>query len=68
MAEQADWSSPADVRESSATASFVGERVVFNIGGNKYRVIVFITCEVRTVFVRWIGTHRDYDKVDAEGV
>lgn len=63
-----DWSTPADVRAFDGRASFVGERVVFNIRGNRYRLVVFIAYQVRTIFVKWIGTHAEYDRIDVEGV
>jgi mRNA interferase HigB len=49
-------------------ASFVGDRVVFNIAGNKYRLVAWINYPYRTVYVRFIGTHREYDEIDVEGV
>jgi mRNA interferase HigB len=69
------WCGPADVKKLYANASFVGrDRVVFNIGGNKYRLIVAMKyAEPKTkrkgiVFVRFVGTHAQYDKVDATKV
>jgi len=56
------------VRAFDGSASFVGDRVVFNIGGNKYRLVVFIAYRVRTVFVKWVGTHEEYDQIDVEEV
>jgi len=65
----ADWRSPADVKRVYANASIVGSnRVVFNIGGNKYRLIVAVNYPYRTCHVRFIGTHAAYDKVDAATV
>ncbi len=49
-------------------ASFVGDRVVFNIGGNKYRLVVFINYPFRRVYVRFVGTHAEYDRIDVERV
>ena len=58
-----------EVRQSYATASIVsGDRVVFNIKGNDYRLITAIDYGRQTVFIKWIGTHRDYDKIDARTV
>jgi mRNA interferase HigB len=72
---QADWKGPVDVSNSYANASIVGpDRVVFNIKGNNYRLvaaihyrhrIVFIN---RIVFIKWIGSHGDYDKIDVKAV
>jgi mRNA interferase HigB len=68
-AEKATWKSPSDIKDRYASASFIGgDRVVFNIGGNKYRLIVALKYELGLVFVRFIGTHRAYDAIDAETV
>jgi mRNA interferase HigB len=62
----ATWTTPADIRERYATASIVANnRVVFNIRGNTYRLIVAINYSFGIVYIRFIGTHRDYDQVDA---
>ena len=66
-AKHAQWASPADVKVQYGSASILkGNRVVFNIAGNKYRLVVTINYDSKTVFVRFIGTHREYDKIDAE--
>lgn len=68
-AKRASWESPAEVRSRCATASFVGsDRVIFKIGGNKYRLIVAIRYELGIVFIRFVGTHAEYDRVDARRV
>jgi mRNA interferase HigB len=67
--EHADWANPADVKALYAKASIVGnDRVVFNIGGNKYRLVVRINYPHHVVYIRFIGRHSDYDKVDVETV
>jgi mRNA interferase HigB len=67
--KQADWQNPQDVKRLYATASIVGNnRVVFNIRGNFYRLVVAINYEFRIVYVRFIGTHKAYDQIDAETV
>ena len=67
--EKADWEKPAQVKERYRSASFVkGNRVVFNIKGNTYRLIVKINYEYRVVYVRFVGTHAEYDKIDAKEV
>ena len=54
------------IKDRYRSASFVGQnRVVFN-GGNKYRLVIFVQYEMETVFIRFIGTHKDYDKIDVE--
>ena len=56
-----------DIKEKYASASVLkGRRVVFNIGGNKYRLVVEINFPAQIVYVRFIGTHREYDQIDAE--
>jgi mRNA interferase HigB len=65
-AKHADWKVPSDIKEVYGNASIIANnRVVFNIKGNKYRLVVAIRYESRVVFVRFIGTHREYDKIDA---
>jgi mRNA interferase HigB len=67
--KKARWSSAADVKRSYATASIVSaDRVVFNIKGNDYRLIVAGDFEKSIVWIKWIGTHRDYDKIDVKEV
>jgi mRNA interferase HigB len=64
---KADWASPADVKGDFATASILKDgRVVFNIAGNKYRIVVWINYPYRVVYVRFIGTHVQYDAIDAQ--
>jgi mRNA interferase HigB len=66
-AKNADWRSPSDIKVKYRSASFLkNNRVVFNIGGNKYRLIVKVNYPTRTVFVRFVGTHKEYDLIDAE--
>jgi len=56
-------------RSGSRNASFVGkDRVVFNVGGNKYRLVVVVKYSAQLVFVRFVGTHADYDDIDAAEV
>ena len=66
---KADWGSPADVKREFGTASILRDgRVVFNIGGNKYRLIVWINYPYRVVYIRFIGTHAQYDRIDAQTI
>ena len=65
--KHAQWASPADVKNHYRSASILkNNRVVFNIAGNKYRLVVRINYNSKTVFVHFIGTHQEYDKIDAE--
>jgi mRNA interferase HigB len=68
-ASKANWRSPADIKSEYAKASILkSSRVVFDICGNKYRLIVEINYERQWVFICFIGTHSDYDKIDAEKI
>jgi mRNA interferase HigB len=68
-ADAARWSSMADVKALYATASVLNaERVVFNIKGNDYRLIVAIAFKKQIIFIKWIGTHDEYDRIDAKTV
>jgi mRNA interferase HigB len=67
--EQEDWDTPAKVKEKYRNASIVGNnRVVFNIKGNDYRLVVRINYPYRVVYVRFVGTHAEYDRIDVEEV
>ena len=67
--EREDWDTPARVRLRYPTASILaGNRVVFNIKGNDFRLVVRINYPYRIVYIRFIGTHREYDRIDAEMV
>jgi mRNA interferase HigB len=69
IVENARWRNPDDVKASYPKAIILkAGRVVFNIKGNDYRLIVRIQYEARVVAVRFFGTHREYDKIDAESV
>ena len=65
----AEWKNPNELRQQYKNASFVGEgRVVFNIKGNDYRLVVAIDYEFQVIFIRFIGTHNQYDKIDAKTI
>ena len=65
----ANWKSPHDVRNAYANASILNNgRVVFNIKGNSYRLVVRFNFEKGWAFIRFIGTHNDYDKIDANRI
>ncbi len=64
-----DWSSPYDVKSDFGNASILKDgRVVFNIAGNKYRLVVWINYAYRIVYIRFIGTHTQYDRIDAQTI
>ena len=68
-AKRADWETPQDIKRQFGNASLIGNnRVVFNIAGNKYRLIVQFNYAYRVGYIRFIGTHRQYDQVDAEAI
>jgi mRNA interferase HigB len=64
-----NWDGPAAVKLRYRSASIIkGSRVVFNIKGNDYRLVVKINYGYRVVYVRFVGTHREYDEIDVEEV
>ena len=66
---QANWRSPADVKSAVRSASIVGDsRVVFNIAGNKYRLVVRVNYPYRVIYIRFVGTHREYDQINVNEV
>ncbi len=68
-AEAADWSGPAQIKARYPSASFLRDnRVVFNVCGNRYRLIVRIRYEFGLVYIRFLGTHREYEAIDAQNV
>jgi len=68
-ARQAEWKNSADIKASYAHASIIGaDRVVFNINGNAYRLVVSVDFKRSTLFIKWLGTHKDYDKIDVRTV
>jgi len=65
----ADWTSPSEVKQTFGDASILkGGRVVFNIAGNKFRLVTLINYPYRVVYIRFVGTHGEYDRIDAETV
>lgn len=66
---KADWKTPQDIKDVFKNASIVANnRVVFNIAGNKYHLVVEIQYQAGIVWVKFLGTHADYDKIDVETV
>lgn len=67
--KSSNWQSPSDVKRTYITASILkNNRVVFNIKGNSYRLIAKINYSSQMLFIRFIGTHADYDKINADTV
>lgn len=66
---KADWAAPNEVKQQFSSASILKDgRVVFNIAGNKYRLVVWINYPYRVVYIRFFGTHRQYDAIDAQTI
>jgi mRNA interferase HigB len=68
-AERGNWSSPADIKTDYPSASILpGNRVVFNIKGSLYRLIVKINYRAGVIWIRFVGTHKEYDQINAETI
>ncbi|MEZ5009533.1 MAG: type II toxin-antitoxin system HigB family toxin [Chitinophagales bacterium] len=68
-AKNSNWASPNEIKQTYITASILkNNRVVFNIKGNDYRLIVKFNYERQWAFIRFIGTHSEYDKIDANTI
>lgn len=68
-AKNANWKNSNALKQQFSKASIVGEeRVVFNIKGNTYRLVVMIDYEFQVIFIRFIGTHKQYDKIDVKTI
>ena len=65
---KAVWKTPSDVRTDYRTADFVGDRVVFNIAGNHFRLVAYVAYTRGLVYVKFIGTHEQYDATDVKRV
>jgi len=66
--ESAQWDGPKDVKQRHATASFLADnRIIFNVKGNSYRLVVKARYQNKIVFVEWVGTHAEYSKQDFSG-
>jgi mRNA interferase HigB len=68
-AERANWANPGEIKSKYRSASILKDsRVVFNICGNKYRLVVKVSYKNGIVLIRFVGTHREYDAINAEEV
>ena len=69
LASRSQWRSPSDIKEAYRNASFTANnRVVFNIKGNDYRLVVLVRYDKGLLFVKFVGKHAQYDKIDASTV
>lgn len=69
LVKAADWNNLSELRQASNSVDYVGnERFVFNIRGNRYRLVAMIFFDIRTVYIRFVGTHAEYDKINASTV
>ena len=65
----ADWKDFHSIKQTFNTVDSVGnERFVFNVGGNKYRIVAMIHFSTRTLYIRFVGTHKQYDKIDCKTI
>lgn len=65
IAKSANWNKLADIKKSFNSVDYIGnDRYVFNIKGNSFRLVTMIFFDKRTIFIRFIGTHAEYDKID----
>lgn len=70
IVSKGEWSGPADLKKAfGSNVDFVGDnRAIFDIGGNKYRLVVHFSYRFRTALIKFVGTHDEYDGIDAETV
>ena len=70
LVDKADWSGPQDVKdEFGTTVDFVSDnRVIFDIGGNKFRLIVHVAYRFKRVLIKFVGTHQEYNRINPETV
>ncbi|WP_426671056.1 type II toxin-antitoxin system HigB family toxin [Mucilaginibacter sp. McL0603] len=66
LASKADWANYHEIKEMFNSVDAIGnDRFVFNIRGNTYRLVVMIFFDIRTIYIRFVGTHADYDRIDS---
>jgi len=69
QAKNSDWKTPNDIKQTYSNASILMEgRIVFNIKGNNYRLVAKFNFEKQWIFLRFFGTHNEYDKINAETI
>lgn len=68
-ANSADWKNPQQIKGRYSHASFVADnRVIFNIGGNKYRLVAHVNYDFQILYIKFVGTHAEYDRIDPETI
>ena len=68
-ARRAEWKTPQDIRAEYNSADFLGDnRVVFDLGGNNYRVVVRVSYRFKQVLIKFVGAHAEYDRIDASKI
>ena len=68
-AKAEEWMSINDIKKTFNSVDYVGnKRYVFNIGGNNYRLVAMIFFEVQQIYIRFIGTHKEYDRIDSKNI
>ena len=69
IARKGRWTRPSDIKAVFSSASFLANnRVVFNIAGNRFRLVVKMVYECQRIYVRFVGTHQEYDRIDAANI
>lgn len=69
IAENAKWKNLSDIKVDFLSVDYVGnQHYVFNIRGNNYRLVVVVKFTIGYIFIRWVGTHKDYDKIDCSTI
>jgi mRNA interferase HigB len=69
IAEKANWKSPNEVKGSFPNVSILANnRIVFNIKGNDYRLVVYVAYTMSVIYICWVGSHSEYDKIDANTI
>lgn len=69
IVKESDWKNLAELRQSFSSVDYVGnDRYVFNIRGNNYRLVAMIFFDIRTMYIRFIGTHAQYDRIDCSTI
>ena len=67
--KKAEWKNLADIKKDYSSTDYVGKQhYVFNIKGNKYRLVVVVVFTPGLVYIRWVGTHKEYDKIDCANI